>query len=169
MTGDGVNYSVTKSSDMKMRFALAFTLALFVGVGVAAVPAAAQVADGSFGDGIGIGDGDDVPGEFSLVTDNGTTLVVDGVVTGGHASVVCTDDSAESYCDKDGELFLGPGTLEYDGYNEFDGEERAGGFGDTFAVTLDGESVATVDVTMQDGPIATLVGLLGGLGFGLFG
>jgi hypothetical protein len=149
---------------MDTRTAIVALLTLLVGVGIATMPAAAQSAEDPLGENdIELG-GDGVPGEITFETDDGSTLVVDGVVTGGHARVDCV----ESDCEKDGELYLGPGSLTYEGYNEFE-DRNSGGFGDSFAVMQDGEEVATVDIETQDNPVAVIVGFLGGLGFGIFG
>ncbi|WP_254839878.1 hypothetical protein [Natronomonas marina] len=154
---------------METRTAVVALLTLLVGVGLAATPVAAQSAEDPLGDNdIELG-GDDVPGEITFETDDGSTLVVDGVIAGGHARVDCVDsDSQASYCDKGGELYLGPGSLTYEGYNAFE-DRNDGGFGDSFSVMQDGEEVATIDVETQDNPIAVIVGFLGGLGFGIFG
>jgi hypothetical protein len=154
---------------MDTRTAIVALLTLLVGVGIATMPAAAQSAEDPLGENdIELG-GDGVPGEITFETDDGSTLVVDGVVTGGHARVDCVEsESQASYCDKGGELYLGPGSLTYEGYNEFENRSD-GGFGDSVAVMQDGEEVATIDVETQDNPVAVIVGFLGGLGFGIFG
>lgn len=155
---------------MNSHITVSALLVLFVGMVFMATPAVAQSAGDPLGDTeIEVGGGE-VPGELTLETDDGTTLVVDGVVTGGYASVDCIEsESRSSYCDKEGELSLGPGSLDYEGYNSFDGTNRTGGFGDTFSVMQNGEEVATVDIETQDTPVAAIVGFLGGLGFGIFG
>jgi hypothetical protein len=154
---------------MNTRIMGSALVALFLAVGVMAMPAAAQSVEDPLGDNdIELG-GEQVPGEITFETGNGSTLVVDGVVAGGHANVDCIEsDSQDSFCDKEGELYLGPGTLSYEGYNEFEGP-NSGGFGDSLSVMQDGEEVATIDVETQDNPVAVIVGLLGGLGFGIFG
>jgi hypothetical protein len=154
---------------MDTRTAIVALLTLLVGVGIATMPAAAQSAEDPLGENdIELG-GDGVPGEITFETDDGSTLVVDGVVTGGHANVDCVEsESQASYCEKDGKLYLGPGSLTYEGYNEFE-DRSSGGFGDSFAVMQDGEEVAVVDIETQDNPVAVIVGFLGGLGFGIFG
>ncbi len=142
------------------RMAVTVVLALLVGLGLAAAPVAGQ-SGGEAADG--------EAGPVTVETDNGTTLVVDAVLAGGDAKVSCVEDGGASYCDKSGNLTVAGLGLAYEGYNRYDPAGPTGGFADTFALELDGERVGSVEASSQDNPLATLVGRLGGIGFGLFG
>jgi hypothetical protein len=100
--------------------------------------------------------------------EDGSTLVVEERGVGGDAQVQCLE-GATSYCEKSGNVSLAVVGIDYEGYNRFDSTNRTGSFGDTFALRVAGERVGTASVNTSDNPAATLVGKLGGVGFGIFG
>ncbi len=112
----------------------------------------------------------ELPDGVSVETENGTTLTVNGGVVGGFVTVKCSEsETSERYCDKGGSISIGPASVSYDGFNSYEPTEPTGGFGDRFVVMLDGQKIATVQVSSTDSEVGTLVGLLGSAGFGLFG
>lgn len=143
-------------STRHFRTAFTVVIALFLTIAVFTGPAAAS--DGRVLDGI------------TVETEDGTELTVDGSdVLDGFVSVECTEGGSGSYCDKEAKLEIGPAAVHYEGFNQYDPDGPTGSYGDTLVVTLDGEIVATVEVSDANSPAATLIGYLGGLFFGLFG
>lgn len=121
------------------RTTLALIAATTVLLALTSAPAAAADGDGILGGEDPLGGDDPAPGA-NVTLDLG----VGSSQAGGDALVDCTGDAGlDHYCDKRGNMTLGPLDVDYDGYTFGEGDPVAtrGGGGDEVTVAVQDRSV----------------------------
>ncbi len=77
---------------------------------------------------------------------------VEAADNGGFADVECTGSPTDHDCTKAGALNAGPLGIDYEGFNDDSLAERSMHFGDTFVITVAGETVTigfTCDIGLE--------------------